>query len=86
MLFLMLASVIMSADDKESEDLNANLLSCWIQDLMFWLVCLLNRWKEKQLEKVSMILLPGENSGLRGSKDSLKQLSILTTWSLMSSH
>jgi len=43
---------------------------------------LLNRLNEKQLGKMSIILQPGANSGLSGSKEGktlLKQLSISTT-------
>jgi len=68
-LFLMLASVIMSAEEGESEDSRANLSSYWMWDLMFWLVHLLNRWKEKWLEQVSMILLSEKSSRLRRLKD-----------------
>ena len=68
-LFLMLVSVITRALDGESEDSKTNLSSCWIWDLMFYLLYLLNKWKEKQLEKMLIILLLRENSGLRGSKN-----------------
>ena len=50
------------------------------------LLLLANRWKEKWLEKLSMILLPGQNLGLRGSnegKTSLNLLSILMMCPLM---
>ena len=50
------------------------------------LLLLANRWKEKWLEKLSMILLPGQNSGLRGSNEgkiSLNLLSILMMCPLM---
>jgi len=47
---------------------------------------LLNKWKEKQLGKQSMILSSGENSGLRESNEGktlLKQLSMSTKLPLM---
>ena len=71
------------------KDLIAKLSSCWIQALRLSYLCLLNKWKEKQLEKMSIILCPGGNSELSGSKEEntlLKQLSISTTGPLISSH
>ena len=68
-LFLMLASVITSALDGVLEDSRAKLSSCWICDLRFWSLYLLNKWKEKWLLNMSIILWPEENSGFRGSKD-----------------
>ena len=54
-----------------------------------WSLLLANRWKEKWLEKLSIILLPGRNSGLRGSnerKTSLNLLSMSTMYLLMRLH
>jgi len=51
-----------------------------------WSLLLLKRWKEKWLEKLSIILLLGWNLGLVESnerKTSLNLLSILTMWPLM---
>ena len=67
----------------------AKLSSCWIHDLRFWLLYLLNKWKEKQLLKMLIILWPEENSGFRRSNEentSLYWLSISTMWPLMCSH
>ena len=88
-LFLMLASMITSTLDGVLEDSRAKLSSCWLYNLRFWLLYLLNKQKEKQLLKMSIILWPGENSGFRGSNEgntSLYQLSISTMWSLMHSY
>jgi len=68
-LFLMPVSVIISVLDRVLEDSKTKLLSCWIHDLRFWSLWLLNEWKEKWLAKISIILWPGENSGFRGSKE-----------------
>ena len=88
-LFLMLASVITSTLNGVLKDSKAKLSSYWIHDLRFWLLCLLNKWKEKQLSKISIILWLGENSGFKGLKEGktlLYQLSISTMWSLICSH
>ena len=86
-LFLMLVFMTIRVLEGELDDLRAKLSSWWIYDLKFWSLYLLNKWKEKWLEKISMILLPGENSGLRGSNEGntlLKQLSMSTKWPLIS--
>ena len=88
-LFLMLASMITSTLDGVLEDSRAKLSSCWLHNLRLWLLYLLNKQKEKQLLKMSIILWLGENSGFRRSNEgntSLYQLSISTMWSLMHSH
>jgi len=57
-----------------------------MQFLNRWLLLLLNKWKEKQLENLLMTLLPGLNSGFRGLKEgktSLNLLSMSTKWPLM---
>ena len=73
MLFLTLASITTRVFEGVFDDLMARLSSCWIHDLKCWSLLLLNKWKEKWLEKwlekQSMILSPGENSGLRGSNE-----------------
>ena len=82
-LFLTLASVVTRALENEEEDSIAKVSSCWRQDLKEGSLLLLKEWKEKQLEKVSITLLPGWSSGLSGSnagKTSLNLLSISTTW------
>ena len=69
------------------KDLIAKLSSCWIRAMRLSLLCLLNKWKEKWLEKISIILYPEENSELRESKKGntlLKWLSISTTGPLIS--
>jgi len=60
MSFLMLASVTMMAMDKEEDDSKTILSSCWRWILLFF--SLLDKLKEKQSEKLSMILEPGERS------------------------
>jgi len=60
MLFLMLASVTMMATDKEEDDSKTILSSCWRQILLFF--PLLDKLKDKQSEKLSMILEPRESS------------------------
>jgi len=57
-LFLTLTSVITIALEDEEEDSIAKVSSCWRQDLKEGLLLLLKEWKEKQLEKVSITLLP----------------------------
>ena len=69
MLFLMLASVIMSADWGEEELLRTMLSSSWVRVLYFSFSFLLTKLKEKRLENLSVIRQPGENSGLRGEND-----------------
>ena len=86
MLFLTLASMTMSVLDGVFDDSMARLLSCWIQDLKRRSEFFLNKWKEKRLEKQSIILSPGLNPGLRGSKEGktlLNQFSISTKWPLI---
>ena len=85
-LFLTLASVITRALVIEADDSMVGASNCWRQSLKEQLLLLANRWKEKQLEKLSMILLPGWNSELRGSnkeKTSLNLLSMSTMCPLM---
>ena len=67
MLFLMLASVTVMAVDVVDDDLITIESSWWRRFLSFF--PLLLRLKENQLEKVSMILEPGENSGWRGDNE-----------------
>ena len=67
-LFLMLVSVITRAWVEASNDLIAKLSSFWICSLRLFLH-LLKEWKEKQSEKVSITLLPGDNSKWRGLKE-----------------
>ena len=89
MLFLTLASIIISVHKEILKDSKARLSSCWIWALKLASLHLLNKWKEKQLEKVSITLWPGENSGWRESNKkctSLNLLSILTNGPLISSH
>ena len=85
-LFLTLAFITMSAVNGEFDNSIAILSSCWIWSLKKWSEFLLNKWKEKQLEKQSIILSPGLNLGLRGLKEektSLNQLSMSTKWPLI---
>jgi len=57
--FLILVSTTMIAVDEERDDLMTMLSSCWRQILSFYL---LHKLKEKQSEKLSMILRPRESS------------------------
>ena len=85
-LFLMLASDMMSIIKGDSNDLIVILSSSWTQEVKLQFTCLLKSCKMKQLENVSIILWPGNSSGLIGSnkvKTSLKWLSIPTKWSLI---
>ena len=67
MLFLMLASVTVIAVEVVDDDLITIESSWWRRFLSFF--PLLLRLKENRLEKVSMILEPGENSGWRGDDE-----------------
>ena len=60
MLFLMLASITTMAVDKEEDNSKTILSSCWRWILSFF--SLLDKLKEKQSEKLSMILEPRESS------------------------
>ena len=88
-LFLTLAFITTSALDGVFDDSIAMLLSYWIWDLKRQSKFFLNKWKKKQLEKQSIILFSGLNSGLRGSKEGktlLNWFSILTKWPLIRLH
>ena len=88
MLFLILASVIISTHEGILKDSKAKLSSYWIQALKLVSLHLLNKWKEKQLERVLMTWWLGENLGWRGSNKgctSLNLLSISTNKLLISS-
>ena len=65
MSFLILASVTTMAVDREENDFKTRSSSCWKQIVSFFSF-LLNKLKEKQSGKLSMILEPGRNSGCRG--------------------
>ena len=60
MLFLMLVSVTTITVEKKEDDLRTILSSCWRWILSFF--SLLDILKEKQSEKLSIILEPGESS------------------------
>ena len=84
MLFLMLASVTVIAVDVVDDDLITIESSWWRRFLSFF--PLLLRLKENRLEKVSMILKPGENSGWRGDDEETipyDLLFALMRWSLI---
>ena len=59
--FLILVSVMTMAVDGERDNSITMLLSCWRQILLFF--SLLHKLKEKQSEKLSIILKPRESSG-----------------------
>ena len=75
--FLILASVITRVYEEFSEDIITKLFNWWEQDRRLFLLCLLKGWKEKQLDKVLIILLPGENSELRESNEENTLLNLL---------
>ena len=86
-LFLMLASEATRATEGDEEDSKVNSLSSWAQILISFLLS--HTLKEKQSEKVSIILKPGEISELRGEKEekhSWDLLAMLTKWSLTKEH
>jgi len=66
-LFLILASEAIRATEGDKEDSIVISSSSWAQNLISFL--LLQTLKEKQFEKMSIILKPGENSELRGKKE-----------------
>ena len=65
-LFLMLASEAIKVTRGDEEDSKVSSSSFWAQNLMSFLLS--HTLKEKQSEKMSIILKPGENSELRGKK------------------
>ena len=65
----MLASIITRADWGEEELLRTISSSSWEWVLYFSFSFLLTKLKQKQLENLSIIQRPGENSGLRGEND-----------------
>jgi len=67
MLFLMLVSITVMAVDVVDDDSITIESSWWRWFLSFF--SLLLRLRENQLEKVSMIFKPGENSGWRGDDE-----------------
>ena len=88
MLFLMLTSIIISTFKDMLKDSSTKLSSCWIHSLKLLFLFFLNKWKEKQLGKMLITLLPEENSEWRGlNKENtlLNLLSILTNGLLISS-
>ena len=67
MLFLILVFVAVMAVDGDDNDSMVIESSWWRQILSFF--SLLLQLKEKQLEKMSITLEPGESSGWRGEKE-----------------
>jgi len=61
MLFLILASDTMIAVELDKDASRTILSSCWQQIFLF--LFLINKLKENQSEKLSIILEPGESSG-----------------------
>jgi len=81
--FLILASMITIAVNEERDNSITMLLSCWRQILSF---SLLYKLKEKQSEKLLMILRSRESLEWRGEKEGktlLNLLSVSTKWPLM---
>ena len=84
----MLASVMTRAWEELFKDMIVILLSWRIWDLRLPSLRLLHGLNKKRLGKMSIILQPGANSGLRGSKEgktSLNWLSMSTTGPLINS-
>ena len=91
MLFLMLASDTMIVVELNKDASRTILSSCWQQIFLF--LFLIDKLKENQSEKLSIILEPGESSGWRGEKEgkipytllfeSTKYLLILALWQLV---
>ena len=87
MLFLMLASEAIKVTEGDEEDSKVNSSSSWAWNLLSFL--LLQTLKEKQSEKLSIILKLGKNSDLRGEKEekhSWDLLAISTKWPLTKEH
>ena len=85
-LFLRLASNMISAVKRDSNNSIVILSSSWTWEVTLQFTCLLKGWKRKWLENVFIILWPGNSSGLIGSNEGktlLKQLSISTKWPLI---
>ena len=84
MLFLMLASITTMAVDKDEDD-SMTILSSW-SSWIWPFFSLLFKLKEKQSEKLSIILEPGKSSGWRGEKKEKILWDLLfesTKWLLM---
>ena len=77
-LFLTLASVMTSRWEEFSNEERARLSSWQEQEKRLFLFHLLKEWKEKQLEKESIILQLRVNSGLRGLKAKKTLLNLLS--------
>ena len=65
MLFLMLTSMTTMAVDREEDNSKTRSSSCWKQIVSFFL----DKLKEKQSGKLSMILEPEKNSRCRGENE-----------------
>ena len=74
---LILASVMTRGLKEFSEDAITKLLSWCMWDTKLSSLCLLKKWKEKQLEKVLIILELGKNSELWASKEGKTLLNLL---------
>ena len=78
--FFMLVLDTTRAIEKSNEKVRAILSRAWIYILKLLLLCLLEVWKEKWFEKMSMRQWPSINSLLKGSKDEKTLLNLLSTW------
>ena len=88
-LFLILVLVTTRVWEESNKKVIVKLSSWWDWDLKFSLLPFLNRWKEKQLEKESIILELKGNSLLNRSSTGnilLNLLSMLTTEPLIIDH
>ena len=68
-LFLMLASVIMIAEQGVEEKRRTISSSSWAREFLDFSSFLFTKLKAKQSENLSMIQCPGENSESRGEKE-----------------
>ena len=75
---LILVSMIIRVLEESSEGIITKLSSWHVWDAKLLSLHLLKEWKEKWLEKVSIILELEENSELRGSKKEKTLLNLLS--------
>ena len=77
-LFFMLVLITMRVQDGSLDNTIAKLSSIYVWDMRLLLLHLLKEWKEKWLEKLSIIQEPEENSGLNRLKEGNTLLNLLS--------
>ena len=77
-LFFMLVLITMRVQDGSLDNTIAKLSSIYVWDMRLLLLHLLKEWKEKWLEKLSIIQEPEENSGLNRLKEENTLLNLLS--------